>query len=232
LEPLAPSCDLAPLAECIIQRWMPEREQAVLACTGLEDRLYILGDGFAFDFALLAGGKRHIFDFYGPGAICNWTRPEREDRPEHIMFKSRSEVLVLDRARLDDVLAREGRLAAALHDHEVRRAMRVSQRVRALISLPARESLRILLLDIDDEFATTGEEREWLPMPLTQEEIGDLIGSTSVHVSRTVATLEKEGEIDRRASTFRLNGIERLRARMSYRRFFDPIPDLRSAAAG
>jgi CRP-like cAMP-binding protein len=234
LQSLAPVADISALANCIVDRWTVERDQAVPSARGLANRLYVLEDGFAFDFALLAGGKRHIFDFYGPGAICNWTRPEREDTPEHILFKARSEVLVLDRDRVSAVLARDGRLAAALHEHEVRRAMRVSQRVRALISLPARESLRILLLDLDDEFAAAGEEREWLPMPLTQEEIGDLIGSTSVHVSRTIATLEKDREIERRTNSFRINGIEGLRARMSYRRFFDhmPMADLRSAAMG
>ena len=109
--------------------------------------------GFAFDFSILPAGKRHIFDFYGPGAICNWVRPERADRPETIMFKARSEVCVLDGGRVADVIAENENIARALHGHEVRRAMRVSQRVRALISLPAKECLRSLLLDLDDEYA-------------------------------------------------------------------------------
>jgi len=232
LEPLAALPDLVSLEECILERWSLDRDQTVLAGRQLADPLYILDEGFAFDFSLLGGSKRHIFDFYGPGAICKWTRPERADTPEHIFFKARSSVAVLDRERVAGVLARDRVLAGALHEHEVRRAMRVSQRVRALISLPARESLRILLLDLDDEYGTTGEQRSWLPMPFTQEEIGDLIGSTSVHVSRTIASLERDGEIERRTSTFRLNNVEDLRERVSYRRFFDPIEDLRTAANG
>ena len=224
--------DIAALRDCVVEHWAIERDQAVLAGRGLDDWLYILADGFAFDFSILLGGKRHIFDFYGPGAICNWVRPEREDKPEHIMFKARSKVCVLDREPFAALLARQDGLAAALHEHERRRAMRVSQRVRALISLPAKERLRILLLDLDDEYATTGEERSWLSMPLTQEEIGDLIGSTSVHVSRTMASLEKEREIERRAATFRLIGVDALRERLAYRRFSDPIPDLRPTVPG
>lgn len=230
--PFAPDHDFSPLANCVCDRWVLDRDHAGLAGRRYEDRLYVLDEGFAFDFSILSGSKRYIFDFYGPGAICNWVRPEREDTPENILFKARSEVLVLDRARLAAVLADDPTIAAALHEQEVRRAMRVSQRVRALISLPARDSLRIVLLDLEDEYGAAGEVRSWLPVPLTQEEIGDLIGTTSVHVSRTMAHLERDGEIERRASTFRLNDLAALRARMPYRRFFDPMPDLRSAALG
>ena len=202
---------------------------AVMSGGGLDDRLYVLAEGFAFDFSTITGGKRHIFDFYGPGAICNWSRPAREDKPEHLLFKARSDVLLLDRAMVSRVLAADNGIAEAIAAHEIRRSMRVSQRVRALISLPAKESLRNLLLDIEDEYATTGEPPTWVPMPLTQEEIGDLIGSTSVHVSRTIASMEKDGELERRTTSFHLKDIEQLRERMGYRRFFDPLPELRAA---
>ncbi len=230
--PFAPDQDFSPLENCVRDRWLLDRDHAVLAGCGYDDGLYVLGDGFAFDFSILSGRTRHIFDFYGPGAICNWIRPEREDTPENILFKARSEVLVLDRARLAAVLADDAMMAAALHEHEVRRAMRVSRRVRALISLPARDSLRIVLLDLQDEYGATGHTRNWLPVRLTQEEIGDLIGSTSVHVSRTMAHLERDGEIERRANTFRLSELVALRARLPYRRFFDPLPELCAVAAG
>lgn len=228
----APAQQVAALLDCVVEHFTLERDQPLLAGRGLEDRLYVLGEGFAFDFSILPAGKRHIFDFYGPGAICNWTRPEREDTPENLLVKARSEVLVLDRAQVGEVLAGNRDLADALHEHEIRRAMRLSQRVRALISLPAKACLRILLLDIEDEYGASGQPREWLPLPLTQEEIGDLIGSTSVHVSRTMAALEKDGEVERRATNFRLHAIEELRARMSYRRFADPIHEVRSHPTG
>ena len=195
-----------------------------MAGGALADRVYVLEHGFALDFATLALGKRHIFDFYGPGAVCNWSRPAREDKPENLLLKARSEVSVLDRGRLTELLAEHKNIAIALREHEIRRAMRISQRVRALISLPAKECLRILLLDLEDEFGAAGEVRHWLPMPLTQEEIGDLIGSTSVHVSRTMASLEKDGEIERRGTCFAFCHADALRQRLSYRRFPDPHP--------
>lgn len=223
LAPSRPGLDLAGLEECLFRRLTSERDQSLLANLGHDNELYVLGEGFAFDFSLLAAGKRHIFDFYGPGAICNWTRPEREDRPENLMVKAKSEVLVLDRARLEKLLAEREDLASAIQEHETRRAMRISQRVRALISLPARECLRTLLLDLEDEYRLTSEEAYWLPMPLTQEETGDLIGATSVHVSRTMAALERDGEVERNGTAFRLPWGAALRRRLAYRNFRDPI---------
>jgi len=230
LEPFAPWQNFAPLRECALERFRFERDQPIWTASQLEERLYVIEEGFAFDFTLLPGGKRHIFDFYGPGAICNWSRPERSDAQENILFKARTEVTVLDRACVSELLAKEQSIAGAIGELEIRRAMRVSQRVRALISLPAKDRLRILLLDLHDEFSAGGEIPEWLPMPLTQEEIGDLIGSTSVHVSRTMASLENEGEIERRATNFLLTGVHATGERMSYRRFGEPNPSLQSGA--
>ncbi len=224
LAPWRPASDFTELNECVVGRLTGERDRSLLATVGLADQLYVLGEGFAFDFTVLAAGKRHIFDFYGPGAICNWTRPDREDRPENLMIKARSEVFVLDRARLDEVLARREDLAGAIQDHEVRRAMRISQRVRALISQPAKECLRSLLLDFEDEYRLTEPDATWLPMPFTQEEVGDIIGATSVHVSRTMAALEKNGEVERHGALFRLPDSAASRRQMAYRSFLDPIP--------
>jgi len=219
------------MRKCVLEQFRFDRDQPIWTARHLEERLYVIEEGFAFDFTLLPGGKRHIFDFYGPGAICNWSRPERSDVQENILFKARTLVTVLDRACLSELLAKEQGIAGSIEESEIRRAMRVSQRVRALISLPAKDRLRILLLDLYDVLGISGEAPEWLPMPLTQEEIGDLIGSTSVHVSRTMASLEKDGEIERRANSFLLTGAHAMGERMSYRRFGEPIASLQSSPA-
>jgi len=216
---IAPGLSFSSLVDCIVEQTFFERDQPLWAEPHPSDRLYVIDEGFAFDFTILTGGKRHIFDFYGPGAICNWSRPERGDVPENIIFKSRTAVLVIERARLDALFARDPALSSAVQRHELARAMRVSQRVRALISLAAKDRLRMLLLDIAEEYGWTGNPRRWLSMPLTQEETGDLIGSTSVHVSRTFSSLERGKEIERRGNAFRFVDIDDMRQRMSYRRF-------------
>ena len=216
--------DLSSLMDCVTDTMIIDRDRVICGDGVASDRLYLLEDGFAFDYSLLAGGKRHIIDFYGPGAICNWTRPERRDRRESILFKARSRILVLSRQSFKALLDERADIASALREHEMRRALRISQRTRALISLPAKDCLRILLLDVDDELRLTAQGSDWLPLPLTQEEIGDLIGATSVHVSRTIAALERGGEVARSGMTFRLSDADLLRERMAYRRFTDPLP--------
>lgn len=219
MQRIAPDQDFGPLTDCVIERVRFERDKPLWAEPDTSKKLYIIDEGFAFDFTILTGGKRHIFDFYGPGALCNWSRPERADTPERIVFKSRTNVLIVDRDAMAELFQGNPALSTAIKRHELARAMRVSQRVRALISLPAKDRLRMLLLDIAEEYDWSGEEQDWLPMPLTQEEVGDLIGTTSVHVSRTFSSLEQGGEIERRGSAFRLTDINDMRQRMSYRSF-------------
>lgn len=221
LERACPQGDFSALLSCVVEQLHFERDQVLRAENRAFKHLHVISSGFAFDFSVLLGRKRHIFDFYGPGGICDWRRPERDDVSERLLFKARSEVTVIDRARLSELLAGDIMLGRAFKRLELVRARRLMQRVRAFISLPAKERLRFLLLDLVSELGAA-EEKPSISLPFTQEEVGDLIGSTSVHVSRTFSTLENAGEIERRGNNIQIVDIHAMRARLGYRRFSRP----------
>lgn len=202
-----------------------QQDHPVWADPARPQPIYVLQEGLAYSFAFLPGGRRHIDDIFGAGAICNWTGYSAPEYRCNLMFKAGSKIALLDRLRLRHALEHHPASAALFQRHELARTLRTSQRVRALISLPASHRLTNLLLDLQQEYALGGLEDEWLPFGLTQQEIADTIGITMVHVSRTLAKMAEAGELERRRGKFRLSRPDHLKRLLDYRDFFSPHPE-------
>ena len=170
-------------------------------------------------------GQRHIAEMYGPGSIVNWSRLSSFIEQDDVLFKARSRVSYLDRHALTDLLRANTAFETAVKRHELARAMRASQRTRALISLPATDRLLFLFLDLVNEYHAAGHTHEWLRLPFVQGEIADFVGMTPVHISRTFKSLVEDGIVQRSASRFRFTDIGKTEASLDYRRYFDaPVP--------
>lgn len=219
LTAVSETVSLPDLKQAILTRKSVDASQPLWADIESRQSIYILEDGLAYTFAFLPGGKRHIDDVFGPGAICNWPRIGAPDYKCNLMLKPNSTVTILDPAKFTAVLDGDPALSSAIGRHELARNLRNSQRNRALISLPAPHRLSIFLLDLREEYRLSGNEDDWLPLGFTQEEIADLAGMTEVHVNRTLAKMQDAGELTRRPGYFCLPNAGKLEAQLDYRRF-------------
>lgn len=212
------SCDeVLPL---IVARRQFDQDQPSWSDRGDLAHLFVLESGFAFKFEILPNGQRHIADFFGPGAICNWSRLNQFEQQDDIVFKARSTVTLLDAKKLAVLLDDRASLASAFRRHELARTMRTTQRIRSLIARGATEKMIIVLLDLFDEASTIGHTPEFLPLNFTQQEIADLLGVTPVHVSRTFSKLEEDGVVLRDRKSFKLIDPAGLRERLAYKSYF------------
>ena len=208
------------LDDAVVGRRRFASDQPIWSERGDLSSLFILEQGFAYKFQILPNGQRHIADFFGPGAICNWSRFSAFEEQDDLLFKAQSSVTLLNVEFLTELFEDQPGLASIFKRHELARAMRNTQRTRALISLSATEKLLIVLLDIFDECAVAGLEMEQIFLPFSQQEVADLLGITPVHVSRTFARLEDDGMIERDNRAIRLVNPEQLRQTLAYRSFF------------
>ncbi|MGB3797095.1 MAG: Crp/Fnr family transcriptional regulator [Alteraurantiacibacter sp.] len=197
-----------------------QRDHPAWADRGDLTNLFVLEAGWAYKFVILPNGRRHISEFFGPGAICNWSRLSDFEEQGDILFKSNATVSMLDATQMDSLLTKQPALGAIVRRHEIARTMRTSQRVRAVISSPATDKLLFLLLDLESEYNIAGIDSVWMGLPFSQIEIADILGLTPVHVSRTFANLEDDGVISKNGRHIRLNDAEELRESLSYRNFF------------
>jgi CRP-like cAMP-binding protein len=160
--------------------------------------LYTVLEGWMFLYKLLEDGRRQIAKIVLPGDFVGF-QPDLEALLDHsaqaltdvrLCVFPRDNFLELNRAH-PELAIRLTCLVA--HDVEMSR-----DRLTSVGRRSARERVAHFLLGLFYRVRLRHQEPRGasIPMPLTQEHIGDALGLTSVHVNRTLRNLRDEGLIE------------------------------------
>lgn len=167
-----------------------ERELATHAC--------VLLDGYAIRSKLVATGDRQIVAIHMKGEIV--------DLQNSLLKVADHSVQMLTAGKVARI-PREEVVRLTMERPKVAHAMWIDTLVdasifREWIANVGRRDARTRLAHVLCEFAVRlrmaglGGESDY-ELPMTQEQLADTTGLTSVHVNRTLKSLEKEGLIDR-----------------------------------
>lgn len=156
-------------------------------------------------------GRRAIIDIYLPGDIIG-IEAALFDRPsDEVAAITALGVRAIDAAALAELMVNPAAAAAAfwLLAEQQRRIDRLTA---ALARRDAHERLALMLIDLHDRLRQRGLIAEAsYPLPLTQQQIGDHLGLTLVHVNRVLRSLREKRivSIDRHVVSIR--DLDRLR---------------------
>lgn len=150
--------------------------------------LHLLVDGWAYRAYGLPDGGRQITDVMVPGDLCDWIQPEPN---AEIRASGPVRVAVLRRSLHDRDLQ-------AFSRHRERAMADDIRRLRALLtSLGRRDAhgrVSYGVAALHHRLERIGLVRDGtFACPLTQEQLGDLLGLTSVHVNRVLNRLRRDG---------------------------------------
>ncbi|MFW2850742.1 Crp/Fnr family transcriptional regulator [Sphingomonas sp. TX0543] len=175
-----------------------------------EKRLAIL-EGSAARVRVLANGRRQLIRLYVPGEMVVDVGDDSGDSlraitpvsvcvmPDPATLEARSELaLAYERARrLDDLY--------------------IFAQVVRLGSLDAADRLGHLLLELRERYYSAGlTNGDGMPLPLTQTDLGDLLGLTSVHVNRMLRSLRTDGFLTQRKGWIALQNDAKLAKRVGF----------------
>lgn len=162
----------------------------------MQDSIYCIEEGWVGRYTLLSAGRRQITALYLPGDYCEPQWIIRPRSTESIVALTPVRAWRKPMVRLDetDRYSPESReLIGALP--------RIIERQSAwIISLgrkSAVERISTLMVEFIERLKTGGRgQGERFPMPLTQTEIGDIVGLTPIHVNRVIKDLKDRGIIE------------------------------------
>ncbi len=162
--------------------------------------IYTLFDGWVILFKILDNGKRQILrfvlpgDFFGfqvngTGAAAGYTHGA--------LALVESTLCAFPRTRLRSMMEKQPQLAIGLAEMGMHDMTLCQHHLIGTGRKNARESIAFLLLELfyrvrmqmQDGYDKTAAS---IIFPLTQEDIGDAIGLTSVHVNRVLKELERD----------------------------------------
>lgn len=160
--------------------------------------LFILRTGTMMSYVLLDNGSRQILRFLFPGDVMGISGLIYRDSPENIAALTDCTVCPFEKSALTRLVVDHPRLAALMVTYnQIERAM-LTDRLAALGRTPAKARVAAIVLEMRNR-RRLGDRSigDSFTLGLTQEEIGDATGLTSVHVNRMFRQLENEGLIAR-----------------------------------
>ena len=158
------------------------------------DSVFVLLEGVAIRYRVLRDGRRQILNVVLPGDFVGFPGCFFDTALYSITALTDTAVSAVPFAELFHLFERQPRIAAAIMWLFSCEAAMFAERLIGVGRRSAIERVAHFLLELLTRLRVIGmAEQNSFRMPLTQEKIGDLIGLTGVHVSRTLRQLRDDG---------------------------------------
>lgn len=160
-------------------------------------RLHMLLDGFAVRHRLLADGRRQICGLLVPGDLCDLERLLSFRSGDGVTSLTACRLYVVSRHAVGDIIGSDAGVAKAFLELALRENARLAQWTVCLGLLSARERLAHFFcetyLRLDAIGRSDGDGG--CMMLLTQQELSEVLGLSTVHVNRVLQDMRSEGVI-------------------------------------
>jgi CRP-like cAMP-binding protein len=201
------------LLDEVIQPAQPVRARTALTREGDAPRhVNLILEGFACRYKTIPDGTRQIMAYLVPGDFCDLHVFILKAMDHTIATLSPCTVVKIPRDRILKLLDRPALARAfwwaALVDEATLREWLVNIGARSADQRVA-HLLCELLLRLEAVGLTNGDTYE---LPITQTELGDTVGLTSVHVNRVLQRLRGDGLITLKGKKLVILDVERLKA--------------------
>ncbi|HEX8620489.1 MAG TPA: Crp/Fnr family transcriptional regulator [Allosphingosinicella sp.] len=176
------------------------------------DHIHLMVEGWAARYKLLPDGARQITAFLIPGDFCDLHVTILGEMDHSITTLTRARVAYIPRSKID-ALTERPRIAkafwwATLVDEAVLRAWIVNIGRR-----DAFEAIAHLMCELYVRMRNVGlADDHCYELPLTQEELGDALGLTPVHVNRVLQRMRADDLISLKSGQLTIHDYRRLEA--------------------
>jgi CRP-like cAMP-binding protein len=175
------------------------------------DNVHLLLGGWACRYKLIPNGDRSIMAYLIPGDLCDIHVTLLNHMDHSIGALSACKVALIPRLTMDAIITEHVRLARALWwatlvDEAILREWLVTVGHR-----PADKRVAHLICEMLLRSKAVGlTEDDSFEMPLTQGELGDTMGLSTVHINRTLQELRSKRLITSKAKRVIVDDLDRL----------------------
>jgi len=219
---------------------------AILAVEGEpSDRLHFAKSGLTYRYSVTHGGSRQILGVSLPGEFCNLDGLGTPVLSYGVRTRTLSTIISIPYPTMLAAMEQSSELTAYF-----RRLISIENAILGRLTMSiGRQSARSRLAHFICEMLVrlgriqSSDNAPSLNMPFTQEDLGDILGLTAVHINRTLQTLKSDGVVSMDNHKIRVLDIAMLMRIADFESmylgisgqghdtmaFSMPLPDVRSA---
>ena len=185
------------------------RSDEQIGQAGQPGTIPILLSGFAYRFKLLSDGRRQIHGLFVPGDLCRHIYGFLAAQGEHgVRTLTPSLVASIPVTTLLAVMDEHPRVARALWANMVADDALLREWVVSLGRRTAYERMAHLFCEVFLRLRAVGQaDGDTCDLPLTQMDLGDLMGLSTVHVNRVLQQLRRDGLIALKGSQLTVRDV-------------------------
>ncbi|MCC5868757.1 MAG: Crp/Fnr family transcriptional regulator [Gammaproteobacteria bacterium] len=173
----------------------------------------LMHSGWAIRHRCLADGRRQIMEFLLPGDFCDPSSFVTCTADSTIVAITPIEYSLVAPETLLEAISHSPRLGVCLWWLESQHASMMRSHLSAVGRMRARERIAYLIWELTRRLdLVLPAPPAAYTLPISQEMIADATGLSVVHVSRTLARLQRDGVIHRHGHTYQILCSAKLRA--------------------
>jgi CRP-like cAMP-binding protein len=180
----------------LTRRTVPvEARQEVVRDRDGSPSLHVLMTGMAYRYKMMTGGRRAITGYVLPGDLCDLTRALTGNAGHCVVTVAPSMVAEINPSGFAEMMARPG-IARAMLLFTLTEKACLREWLANMGQELSEQRLAHLLCELRHRLNAAGQVRngEFL-LPLTQEEMGESLGISAVHVNRVLQKLKGDDMI-------------------------------------
>lgn len=177
----------------------------------------VMCEGWAYRCHTFSNGRRQILGFALPGDFIalHVNFPRTSDHS--VVAITDATIAMIPVAKIEEIHRDRPRLAAALSYSTAQDHTLLGAHIARLGRRDSYERMAHFFLELRERLGlVNGTASDSFELPLTQEELGDLLGLTVVHVNRTLRRLESSGLIVRERRRVKIADLAGLNALADY----------------
>lgn len=172
-----------------------------------------VSSGFAFRQKLTVQGARQIVSIHMAGDFLDLQHLFLKRADHNVQALTRLETVMIERSALRALAAERPAVGEAMWVDALVEASIFREWITNVGRRDARTRIAHLLCEFATRMTAAGlSDGERYELPMTQEQIGDATGLTSVHVNRTLKSLQAEGLVHRQKGFLSFEDWERIRS--------------------
>lgn len=171
-----------------------ERGAVLRRCDEASGHVFCLVEGWAIRCRILHDGQRQILSILIPGDVCDLQALVGADQDHHIIALTDLAVNECPASEFEALLSKQPDLARLFLAAKVEDEALLREHVVRLGRRKARERVLHLILEICERQRLAGDAQpRRLTYALNRETLADILGLSPVHVSRSLAALNRAG---------------------------------------